>query len=194
MNGFYGSNGTRNALAQQLVKLNDLGHDVQFILYYKEPYRLLESYYRHYVATEGGTAEPLEFLNFLPVRKMSFLAFIDDLRRAAGTDSVRILYSRIDSEKNFFAKFCQAMGLDLPGSPLIRPPYTNRSWDRTQVTLARDVNRSLDAKYRAELIRAIDRTPLHSQDDRPFIPQVVTGLVQELYAEEHNQIMALLAP
>lgn len=189
--GFYGSDGTRRRLSELMVQ-GAAGRQVEFIAYYKPPHKLLESYYRHHVM-HGGRLGVMDYLTKVPLLKMSFLAMRDDLVAAVGADNVTIMDAAIDDPEVFFRRFCAALRLDPGAEPLKVPADTNQSWSALKIELARVVNGRLTPAERNAWLQAMARLNIGAETNEPFVPAIITQLVERLYADEQRSMTALIA-
>lgn len=189
--GFYGSDGTRRRLIELMVQ-GAAGREVEFIAYYKPPHKLLESYYRHHVM-HGGRLGVMDYLTKVPLLKMSFLAIRDDMVAAVGANRVTIMDSAIENPEAFFRRFCAALQLEPGSEPLNVPADTNQSWSALKIEMARVVNGRLSPDERREWLRAMARLNIGAEANPPFVPAIITQLVERLYANEQHIITKLIA-
>jgi len=188
--GFYGSDGGRRTLIHRM--LSGSQEAGEFVFYYKQPYRLIESYYRHHVM-HGGKLCPMDYLERVPLLKMSFVALKSDLDGLAGVGRVTMLDGRIDNAEAFFRRFCAALGLVIQREYLAVPAQTNKSWSALKTELTRIANVRMSSAERPGWTRAMASIPLGEDSDVAMVPRIVTDLVERVYRDEHETLTALLA-
>lgn len=188
--GFYGSDGGRRTLIQNmLTETQDTG---EFVFYYKQPHKLIESYYRHHIM-HGGKLGPMDYLERVPLLKMSFVALKNDLDSLAGADRVTMLNGRVDDANAFFRRFCACLNLVVDCENLNVPSHTNKSWSALKTELARIANDRISPAERSGWLRAMSSTPLGEDSDAPMVPRILTELVERVYQDEHRTLTDLLA-
>lgn len=188
--GFYGSDGGRRTLIGRMLEGSDEAGE--FVFYYKQPHKLLESYYRHHIM-HGGKLKPMEYLERVPLLKMSFVALKNDLDTLAGADRVTMLDGRIENADAFFRRFCASLNLVVEREILTVPAQTNKSWSALKTELARIANGRISPAERAGWLRTMTSLPLGEDSDEPMVPRIVTELVERIYRDEHQTLTALLA-
>lgn len=188
--GFYGSDGGRRTLIHRF--LAGSGKRGEFVFYYKQPHKLIESYYRHYVM-HGGKLAPMDYLQRVPLLKMSFVTLKEDLETLAGTEHVRMLDARIQDPDGFFRQFCRALDLSVETEALAVPTQTNKSWSALKTELTRIANARMSPAERLGWLRAMALTPLGEDSDAPMVPKIVTELVERVYQDEHRILVTQLA-
>lgn len=188
--GFYGSDGGRRTLIHRL--LAGTQESGEFVFYYKPPHKLIESYYRHHVM-HGGKLTPMDYLERVPLLKMSFVALKADLDSLVGPGRVTMLDARIDAPDAFFRRFCTALRLVVDTGELAAPSQTNKSWSALKTELSRIANARISPAERPGWLRAMSTIPLGEDSDAPMVPAIVTQLVEQVYRDEHRALMAHLA-
>lgn len=186
--GFYGSRGGRRKVVDAMIR-SSREINTEFVFYYKEPYKLIESYYRHYVM-HGGELDVIDYLKLVPLVEMSFVAFRKDLLDLAGADNVKMLSAQIDTPDAFFRRFCAALKLTVEERSVIVPGDTNRSWSSSKTEVARLANSKLSPSERDSWIRAMWNLPLGDENDAAVVPKPITDLMRQLYADEHRLLSA----
>lgn len=188
--GFYGSEGGRRTLIHRMIAGSaECG---EFVFYYKQPHKLIESYYRHHVM-HGGKLAPMDYLERVPLLKMSFVEFKEDLESLAGADRVKMLDARIQDADSFFRRFCAALDLVIEKHALAVPAQTNKSWSALKTELSRIANAKMAPAERSGWLRAMAAIPLGESSDAPMVPRIVTDLVERVYRDEHQKLMSQLA-
>lgn len=187
--GFYGSDGGRRTLIHRLLAGSQ--ERGEFVFYYKQPHKLIESYYRHHVM-HGGKLTPMDYLERVPLLKMSFVMLKMDLDTLVGVDRVTMLDARIDAPEAFFRRFCTALGLVVEADALAVPTQTNKSWSALKTELSRIANARISPSERPGWLRAMDSIPLGEDSDAPMVPAIVTQLVERVYRDEHQALTAQL--
>lgn len=187
--GFYGSNGGRKTLIRCML---DGSHNVgEFVFYYKQPHKLIESYYRHHVL-HGGDSDPMEYLKRVPLLEMSFVSLRNDLVSIASADRVTMLNASIDSAEAFFRRFCLSLQLSIDCTNLSIPAQTNKTWSSLKTELTRIANTQMNQSERIGWVRAMSSIPLGENSNSPMVPSIVTQLVERVYRDEHITLTALL--
>ncbi|MTE01753.1 hypothetical protein GIY56_15795 [Paracoccus sp. YIM 132242] len=188
--GFYGSEGGRRTLIHRFLAAS--GDCAEFVFYYKQPHKLIESYYRHHVM-HGGRLAPMDYLERVPLLKMSFVSLKKDLDTLAGAGRVRMLDARIRDPEAFFRQFCKALDFTIAKETLAVPAQTNKSWSALKTELTRIANARMNPAERLGWLRAMASTPLGEDSDAPMVPRIVTELVERVYQDEHRELITQLA-
>lgn len=187
--GFYGSNGGRKVLIQRMLEGS---HDAgEFVFYYKQPHKLIESYYRHHIM-HGGNLDPMEYLKRVPLLKMSFIELRNDLISMAGSDRVTMLNASINNAESFFRNFFLSLQLIIDSKSILVPTQTNKSWSALKTDLTRIANTRMNPDERIGWVRAMSSIPLGENSNAPMVPSIVTQLVERVYRDEHVKLTTLL--